>query len=84
MKRVTVKNVESVLNTFNIVLSLPTEYGEQGHIYLCQQNGYNNIYQQEGPGAKGLAYGLTLRQAHEWTCAAIQGVQMAKGQDMSR
>lgn len=78
MKRITVKNVEDVLNTFNIVLSLPTEYGEQGHIYLCQQNGYNNIYQQEGPGCRGLAYGLTMREAYEWVAAAMQGIQLAQ------
>ena len=84
MKRITVRIVESSLESLNTLLGLPTAYGEQGHIYLCQQNGYNNTYQQEGPGAKGLAYGLTLRQVHEWTCAAMQGIQMAKGADTSR
>ena len=82
--RITVKHVESSLESLNTVLGLPTVYGEQGHIHLCQQNGYNNIYQQEGPGARGLAYGLTLRQAHEWIGAVMQGIQMAKGADTSR
>ena len=84
MSRITVKNVESALNSFNTMLGLPTEYGEQGHVFLQQQNGHNNIYQQSGPGCSGLAYGLTLRQAHEWVCAAMQGIQMAKGVDTSR
>ena len=84
MTRITVKNVESALNTFNTMLGLPNDYGQQGHVFLQQQNGYNNIYQQEGPGCKGLAYGLTLRQAQEWVCAAMQGIQMAKGVDTSR
>ena len=84
MTRITVKNVESALNSFNTMLGLPTEYGEQGHVFLQQQNGTNNIYQQEGPGCSGLAYGLTLRQAHEWVCAAMQGIQMAKGVDTAR
>jgi hypothetical protein len=47
-------------------------------------NGYNNIYQLEGLGSRGLAYGLTLRQAHEWISAAMQGIQMAQGVDTSR
>ena len=84
MTRITVKNVESALNSFNTMLGLPTEYRQQGHVFLQQQNGYNNVYQQEGPGCRGLAYGLTLRQAHEWVCAAMQGIQMAKGVDTSR
>ena len=84
MPRITVKNVESALESFNTMLGLPTEYGEQGHVFLQQQNGHNNIYQQSGPGCSGLAYGLTLRQAHEWVCAAMQGIQMAKGVDTAR
>ena len=84
MSRITVRNVESALKSFNTMLGLPLEYGEQGHIFLQQQNGHNNIYQQEGPGCSGLAYGLTMRQAHEWISAALQGIQMAKGVDTSR
>ena len=84
MSRITVRNVESALTSFNTMLGLPLEYGEQGHVFLQQQNGHNNIYQQEGPGCRGLAYGLTLRQAHEWVSAAMQGIQMAKGVDTSR
>ena len=84
MARITVKNVESALESFNTMLNLPTEYGEQGHVFLQQQNGYNNISQQAGSGCRGLAYGLTLREAHEWICAAMQGVQMAKGMNISR
>lgn len=84
MSRITAKNVESALESFNTMLNLPTEYGQQGHVFLQQQNGYNNIYQQEGPGCRGLAYGLTLRQAHEWVCAAMQGIQMSKRFDTSR
>ena len=84
MSRITVRNVESALESFNTMLGLPTEYGEQGHVFLQQQNGTNNIYQHEGSGARGLAYGLTLRQAHEWISAAMQGIHMAKGVDTSR
>ena len=89
MSRITVKNVEASLYLFNRELGLPTEYSvdgvkQQGHVFLQQQNGYNNIYQHEGSGASGLAYGLTLRQAHEWISAAMQGIRMAKGVDTSR
>ena len=89
MSRITVKNVESSLQTLNEVLGLPVEYSvdgekQNGHVFLHRQNGYNNIYQNCGPGASGLAYGLTLRQAHEWVSAALQGIQMTKGVDASR
>ena len=89
MSRITVKNVEASLYLFNRELGLPTKYSvdgvnQQGHVFLQRQNGYNNIYQHQGSGASGLAYGLTLRQAHEWCMAAIQGIQMAKGVDTSR
>lgn len=84
MSRITAKNVESALQSFNTMLNLPTEYGQQGHVFLQRQNGYHNIYQQEGAGCSNLISGLTLRQAHEWTCAAMQGIQMAKGMDTSR
>ena len=89
MARITVKNVESSLQTLNEVLGLPTEYSvdgekQNGHVFLHRQNGYNNIYQNCGVGASGLAYGLTLRQAHEWVSAALQGIQMTKGVDASR
>lgn len=89
MSRITRQNVESALESFNTMLGLPTEYSvdgekQNGHVFLHRQNGYNNIYQNCGPGASGLAYGLTLRQAHEWISAAMQGIQMAKGIDTSR
>ena len=83
MSRITAKNVESALESLNIMLDLPTEYGKQGHIFLQKQNGYNNIYQQQGRGARGLAYGLNLVQAHAWVAAAMQGGQMAKQIDKS-
>ena len=79
--RITAKHVDSALESFNTMLNLPTEYGEQGHVFLQQQNGYNNIYQQEGPGCRGLAYGLTLRQAYEWVAAAMQGIQLANARN---
>ena len=89
MSRITRQNVESALESFNTMLGLPTEYSvdgvkQQGHVYLHPMNGHNNIYQLEGAGSRGLAYGLTLRQAHEWISAAMQGIQMAKGVDTSR
>ncbi len=86
MSRITRQATSSHRSTsFNTMLGLPTEYGEQGHVFLQQQNGHNNIYQQvTGPGCRGLAYGLTMRQAHEWISAALQGIQMAKGVDTSR
>ena len=89
MSRITVKNVEASLYLFNRELGLPTEYSidgvtQQGHVYLHPMNGHNNIYQLEGAGSRGLAYGLTLRQAHEWIAAAMQGIQMSKGVDTSR
>jgi hypothetical protein len=89
MSRITRQNVESSLQTLNQVLGLPAEFSidgekQNGHIFLQQQNGHNNIYQNCGVGASSLAAGLTMRQAHEWISAALQGIQMAKGVDTSR
>ena len=89
MSRITRQNVESALESFNALLGLPTEYSvdgekQNGHIFLHRQNGYNNIYQICGPGASSLACGLTMRQAHDWVCTAMQGAQMAQGLDTSR
>ena len=83
MKRITKSNVESSLISLNTVLGLPTEFSingekQHGHIFLHNQNGCNNIYQNCGVGAQSLACGLTLRQAHEWVCAALTGVQLSQ------
>lgn len=96
MRRITRSIVESRLESFNTMLGLPTEYSiknadgtftnQIGNIHLNQQNGTNNIYQLDnaGGGCKGLAYGLTLREALDWINAAMVGIQLSKGVDVSR
>ena len=78
MDRITDKHLAGSCETLNIVLGLPTEYGEHGHIWTQGTNGYVNVMQQEGKGARTLSVGNTKRQAWEWLCAAIAGAQMMK------
>jgi len=78
MDRITEKHLTGSCETLNIVLGLPTEYGEHGHIWTQGTNGYVNVMQQEGRGARTLSVGNTKRQAWEWLGAAIAGAQMMK------
>ena len=78
MQRITDKHLTGSCETLNAVLRLPTEYGENGHIWTQRNYGYVNVMQQEGKGARTLSVGNTKRQAWEWLCAAIQGAQMMK------
>ena len=76
MDRITKKHLDGSCETLNTVLGLPTEYGEHGHIWTQATNGYVNVMQQEGRGARNLSVGNTKREAWEWLCAAIAGAQM--------
>jgi len=78
MQRITEKHLTGSCETLNTVLGLPTEYGEHGHIWTQGANGYVNVMQCDGKGARILSCGNSKREAWEWLCAAIQGAQMMK------
>lgn len=91
MTRITRKHVEESARRLNAILGLPTEtyvlnkesgrYEAQlGCIHLCSQNGAHNIYQMDNAsgGCKGLAYGLTLREANDWLNAAMVGLALMR------
>ena len=55
-----------------------------GHIsYECWGGSYF-ISESEGSGIRHLSDCGTLREAHQWVCAAIKGVQLKQGMDISR
>ena len=70
--------VDGCADTLCDVLNLPTEDYEVGNIFVQSQYGYNTVQQimSDGGGVQTLATGLTLREAHEWLCAAIRGACM--------
>ena len=78
MDRITKKHLEGSCESLNIVLGMPLEYGEHGHIWTQRANGYVNVMQCDGGGARDLSCGNTMRQAWQWLCAAIAGAQMMK------
>ena len=91
MTRISRKMADSRANTLNEMLGLPTEcylkdpvtdryIAQIGCIHICAQNGTHNINQlsNESGGCKGLAYGLTIRECYDWFSAAIEGVRLAK------
>ena len=90
MSRITRKQADEMARILNNCLALPVEpyllnpvsghYESQiGCIHICGQNGTNNVYQVDNAagGCRGLAYGLTVREAYEWLSAAIEGVRLA-------
>jgi hypothetical protein len=96
MARVTRKHADGAARALNEVLGLPVEpfdvLAEQGHrwqvgcIHVSGVNGGYNIEQvsNEAGACKGLAYGLTVREAWEWLSAAITGAQLMKGQEVGK
>ena len=72
--------VDGSADTLCEVLSLPTQDYEVGNIFVQSQYGYNTIQQvvSDGGAVQTLATGLTLREAHEWLCAAIRGACMMR------
>ena len=94
MARINRKHVDGMARRLNELLGLPTDtyvlneetgrYEAQiGCIHVCGENGGNSVYQlsNEAGGCKGLAYGLSTREAYEWLSAAATGAQMAKGME---
>ena len=72
--------VDDSANTLCEVLGLPTEDYVPGNIFVQSAYGYNMIQQivSDSGAAQTLATGLTLREAHEWLCAAIRGACMMR------
>lgn len=95
--RISAKQADEMARILCNALSLPTEpyalnkttgkYEAQiGCIHICSQNGTNNVYQvsNEAGGCRGLAYGLTLREAYNWISAALEGVRLAGAHGIHR
>ena len=88
--RITRKQADEMARILNNQLGLPVETYAQneageykaqiGCIHICSQNGTNNVYQlsNEAGGCRGLAYGLTLREAYQWLQAAVEGARQAQ------
>ena len=90
MNRITRKQADEMARILNRSLALPVEpylqnpvtaqyVAQIGCIHICGQNGTNTICQMENlsGGVRGMAYGLTLREAYDWLSAAIEGVRLA-------
>jgi hypothetical protein len=92
MARVTRKQADGQAVTLCRVLGLPTEPFTAEHrwqigcIHVCGVNGGYNIEQvfNEAGACKGLAYGLTAREAWEWLTAAITGAQLAQRAEVGK
>lgn len=83
--RITRKICDLSAKALNESLKLPTEpyvdgEAQIGCIHIVSQNGTNNIYQMDNKhgGCRGLAIGLSLREADDWLRAANSGVLMAR------
>ena len=89
MNRITRKQADEMARRLNGMLGLPIEtyaldetsgrYVSQiGCIHIVAQNGTHNVYQMANDvgGVKGLAYGVTLREAYDWLNAAMVGIQL--------
>lgn len=87
--RTTKKHLEGSLQVLNEMLGRPLSAyidGQpvSGHFsYECWSGSYF-ITESEGSGIRHLSDTGTLREAHQWVCAAIKGVQLSKGADISR
>ena len=79
-QRIKRSHVDGSAATLCEVLGLPVDKYEVGNIFVQSQYGYNTIQQimSDGGGVQTLATGLTLREAHEWLCAAIRGACMQR------
>jgi len=55
-----------------------------GNISYENWGGSYFIVESDGTGIRRLSDSGTLREAHQWVCAAIKGVQLRQGMDISR
>jgi hypothetical protein len=84
MARITPKQLDTLEHRLNIALGRPTEAyvdgkAQVGHVHFQPCNGYRNVYEMcsEAGGVKGLAYGLSAREAYEWINGALTALQLA-------
>jgi hypothetical protein len=91
MSRITRKQLDTLEQRLNNALGRPmeayTDSGAQiGNIHLEGANGGYNVYEMHNlfGGVRGLAYGLTAREAYEWLNGALVALQLARGTDASR
>ena len=91
MSRITRKQLDTLEQRLNNALGRPveayTDSGAQiGNVHLQGVSGGYNVYEMHNlaGGVRGLAYGLTAREAYQWLNGALVALQLAKGADVSR
>lgn len=87
--RTTRKHLEGSLEVLNELCNRPKANplnGEwvDGHISYENWGGSYFISESVGSGGKHLSPSGTLREAHQWVCAAIAGIQLSRGQHYGR
>jgi hypothetical protein len=78
MSRITRKQLDYMEQRLNAALGRPLETyingtAQIGNVHICGVNGGYNIHEMdnESGGVKGLAYGLTAREAYQWFRGAL-------------
>jgi hypothetical protein len=83
MTRITRKQLDTMEQRLNTALGRPLEAyssgtAQLGNVQVCGVNGGYNVYEMHSAagGVKGLAYGLTAREAYEWLQGALVALQL--------
>jgi hypothetical protein len=86
MARITRKQLDTMEQRLNATLGRPEEAyldgkAQIGNIHLQGVNGAYNVYEvnNSAGGVKGLAYGLSTREAYEWLQGALTAVRLITG-----
>ena len=87
--RTTAKHLEGSLEVLNTMLGRPlTTYIDGEPVSGCISYEHWDrsffITESEGSGHRRLSDSGTLREAHQWVCAAIKGVQLQQNMDASK
>ena len=84
-QRITDKHLDGCCETLNLLLGRPVAPWQDGQsqagcIHIDSSYGCVGIAEMtgNGGGTRSLACGLSKREAWEWLCACIRGVQMAQ------
>ena len=83
MARITRKQLDTMEQRLNAALGRPEETyldgkAQIGNVHLQGVYGGYNVYEMNNPagGVKGLAYGLTAREAYEWLQGALTAARL--------
>ena len=87
--RTTRKHLEGSLEVLNTMLGRPLATyidGEPVSGCISYEHWDRSFFitESEGSGARRLSDSGSLREAHQWVCAAIKGVQLQQGADVSK